>query len=94
MEKVSGFLQTYYGISDAEVCEEMFHSIIDNPGNYLKYYTGYLEICTLRDSAKKTLGNRYSPKAFHKFILDMEGASFRVIKPYFETWLLTYDVTN
>ena len=35
-----------------------------------------------------------SPKAFHKFILDMEGASFRVIKPYFETWLLTYDVTN
>ena len=94
LEKVSGFLQTYYGISDAEVCEEMFHSIIDNPGNYLKYYTGYLEICTLRDSAKKTLGNRYSPKAFHKFILDMEGASFRVIKPYFETWLLTYDVTN
>ena len=24
LEKVSGFLQTYYGISDAEVCEECF----------------------------------------------------------------------
>lgn len=92
LEKVSGFLKMYYGITDAEVCEEMFNSIIDNPGNYLKYYTGYLEIRTLRDTAQKTLGNRYQAKAFHKFILDMEGASFRVIKPYFETWLLTYDV--
>lgn len=93
LEKVSGFLRTYYGITDAEVCAEMFNSIIDNPGNYLKYYTGYLEIITLRDKAEKSLGNRYSAKAFHKFILDMEGASFRVIKPYFESWLLTYDMS-
>lgn len=94
LDKISDFLNTYYGISDPEVCEEMFNSIIDNPGNYLKYYTGYLEICTLRDTAQKTLGSRYSAKAFHKFILDMEGAPFRVIKPYFETWLLTYDVNK
>lgn len=93
-EKVAGFLNTYYGISDTEVSEEMFNAIVDNPGNYLKYYTGYLEILTMRDAAQKALGSRYSVKAFHKFILDMEGASFRVIKPYFDTWLLTYDVNN
>lgn len=92
LDKISGFLNMYYGISDPEVCEEMFNSIIDNPGNYLKYYTGYLEISTLRDTAQSTLGDRYSAKAFHKFILDMEGASFRVIEPYFQSWLLTYDV--
>ena len=47
----------------------------------------------MRETARETLGSRYTPKSFHKFILDMDGASFRVIKPYFQTWLLTYDMT-
>lgn len=92
LEKTSAFLRDYYGIEDPEVTEEMYQSLIDNPCNYLKYYTGYLELCALRDAAKETLGSRYTPKNFHKFILDMDGASFRVIKPYFQTWLLTYDM--
>lgn len=93
-EKMAGFLGNYYGISDPEVISEMFQALIDNPGNYLKYYTGYLEICTLKDAAAEALGDRFNIKAFHKFILDMDGAPFRVIKPYFQTWLLTYDVTG
>ena len=93
-EKMAGFLSKYYGISDPEVVNEMFQALIDNPGNYLKYYTGYLEICTLKDAAKEALGDRFNIKAFHKFILDMDGAPFRVIKPYFQTWLLTYDVVG
>lgn len=92
LEKTSRFLDDCYGISDPEVVQEMYQSMIDNPCNYLKYYTGYLEICTLRASAMDALGSRYTPKSFHKFILDMDGASFRVIKPYFETWLLTFDM--
>lgn len=94
LEKTSAFLKNYYGIEDPEVTEEMYQSLIDNPCNYLKYYTGYLELCTMQDTAKETLGSRYSPKSFHKFILDMDGASFRVIKPYFQTWLLTYDMNQ
>ena len=93
LEKTSAFLNDYYGIEDPEVTEEMYQSLIDNPCNYLKYYTGYLELCTMRETARETLGSRYTPKSFHKFILDMDGASFRVIKPYFQTWLLTYDMT-
>lgn len=92
LDKTADFLETYYGITDREVAEEIFRALIDNPVNYLKYYTGYLEICTLKSSAADTLGAKYNVKAFHKFILDMEGAPFRVIKPYFQTWLLTYDV--
>lgn len=92
LAKTNKFLNTYYGIEDQEVTKEIFESIIDNPGNYLEYLAGYLEICTLRDAAKNTLGNRFSIKSFHKFILDMEGAPFRVIKPYFQTWLMTYDL--
>ena len=93
LEKTSAFLNDYYGIEDPEVTEEMYQSLIDNPCNYLKYYAGYLELCTMRETARETLGSRYTPKSFHKFILDMDGASFRVIKPYFQTWLLTYDMT-
>lgn len=94
LEKTSAFLGDYYGIKDPEVTAEMYQALIDNPCNYLKYYTGYLELCTLRDAAKDALGSRYTPKSFHKFILDMDGASFRVIKPYFQTWLLTYDMNQ
>lgn len=94
LAKTSEFLRTYYTITDQEVVKEIFESIVDNPANYLTYYTGYLEILTLRDTARSTLGTRYNPKAFHKFILDMEGASFRVIEPYFQTWLLTYDINH
>lgn len=92
LAKTSDFLVRYYGITDPEVIKEVFESIIDNPANYLKYYSGYLDFCSLRDTAQTTLGDRYDAKAFHKFLLDMEGASFRVIEPYFQTWLLTYDI--
>ncbi len=88
--KLSGFLDTFYGITDPEVVREIFLSLTDNPGNYLKYYTGYLEILTMRTAAEEALGERFDIKRFHQFILDMEGAPFRVIKPYFQTWLLTY----
>lgn len=94
LEKTATFLSEFYGIQDPEVVREMYQSIIDNPCNYLKYYAGYLEICTMRDIAKETLGPRFSIKNFHQFILDMDGASFRVIKPYFKTWLLTYDMNT
>lgn len=93
VNKTAAFLSDYYGITDMEVIKEIYQAIIDNPGNYLKYYTGYLEILNMRDTAQSTLKERYVPTAFHKFILDMEGASFRVIKPYFQTWLLTYNVS-
>lgn len=90
-DKAAEFLRTYYGIQDPEVVSEMYQAIVDNPGNYLKYYTGYLEICTMKETAQDTLDDRFDIKAFHQFILDMDGASFRVIEPYFETWLLTYE---
>lgn len=90
-EQTHSFLTDFYGISDPEVTAEMYQSILENPCNYLKYYTGYLELCTMRDAAMETLGSRYSPKGFHQFILDMDGASFRVIKPYFQSWLASFD---
>lgn len=85
------YLNQYFSINDPAVTNEIFQSIVENPANYLSYYTGYLEIKDMEELAADTLKERYNIKAFHKFILDMEGASFRIIKPHFQTWLLTYD---
>ena len=85
----TSYLENSYGFTDPESAREIYLAIIDNPGNYLKYYTGYLEILTMRQEAEEVLGNKFNAKSFHQFILNMDGASFRVIKPYFQTWLMT-----
>lgn len=88
LETTTDYLKNSYGFTDPEAAKEMYLSILDNPGNYLKYYTGYLEILTMRQKAEDILGSHFNIRDFHQFILDMNGASFRVIKPYFETWLM------
>ncbi len=88
LDTTTDYLKSSYGFTDPEAAKEIYLSIVDNPGNYLKYYTGYLEIMTMRQKAEETLGTNFNIKDFHQFILDMDGASFRVIKPYFETWLM------
>ena len=88
-ERTAKFLEELYGITDGQVVEEIYYAVADNPANYLQYYTGYMEMVKMRETAMETLGDRYDPVQFHKFILDMDGASFRVMEPYFKTWLLT-----
>lgn len=88
-ERTAKFLEELYGITDGQVVEEIYYAVADNPANYLQYYTGYMEMVKMRETAIETLGERYDPIQFHKFILDMDGASFRVMEPYFKTWLLT-----
>lgn len=88
-ERTAKFLEELYGITDTQVIEEIYYAVADNPANYLQYYTGYMEMVKMRETAMETLGDRYDPVQFHKFILDMDGASFRAMEPYFKTWLLT-----
>ena len=38
----TSYLENSYGFTDPESAREIYLAIIDNPGNYLKYYTGYL----------------------------------------------------
>lgn len=89
LDTTTSYLENSYGFTDPEAAKEVYLSILDNPGNYLKYYTGYLEILSMRQEAEEALGNQFNVKNFHQFILNMDGASFRVIRPYFETWLMT-----
>lgn len=72
-----------YGITDTAVIDEITQLILSEPGNYLKYYVGYLEFLDLQDSAKRSLGNEFSLVEFHRTILDIGPAPFSIIEKFF-----------
>lgn len=84
-EDVSDFL-TSSGY-DASFTDEIFNTLIENPGVYLAYYVGYLEITEMRDEAMEALGSKFSIKSFHKFILDIGPAQFEIIKDRLDSWI-------
>lgn len=71
-----------YGISDESVIEEITRLILSEPGNYLKYYVGYIEFLSLKEYAKETLQDAYSDLEFHRAILDIGPAPFPIIEKY------------
>lgn len=75
-----------YGITDKNTINEITQLILAEPGNYLKYYVGYLEFLNLRDYAKEILGSDYSTVEFHRTLLDIGPAPFDIIEEYFETY--------
>ena len=85
--KVQEYLKKELGLDDRTAAEEIFYAMVDDPGNYLLYYTGYLEISDMYDIGQRELGKNFSEEEFHRFILDMAGGSFRVIKEEYGRWL-------
>jgi uncharacterized protein (DUF885 family) len=85
--KVQEYLKNELGLEDRTAAEEIFYAMVDDPGNYLLYYTGYLEISDMYDIGQRELGKNFSEEEFHRFILDMAGGSFRVIKEEYGKWL-------
>lgn len=75
------------GVSDEEVCEEVFDAITEEPADYLKYFIGYLEILNLRNTAKKELGKDFELKAFHQFMLETGPAPFYLIEEQMQSWI-------
>ena len=71
-----------YGVTDTAAINEITQLILSEPGNYLKYYIGYLEFLELKEYAKELFGTDYSEKQFHQAILDIGPASFSILKKY------------
>ncbi len=67
------------GITDRTVIEEVYDYIVAEPGNYLKYFVGYLEIMELKDAYKKYAGETYTEKDFHIFFLEEGPMSFPML---------------
>lgn len=71
-----------FGITDQETCQEIFQYIIENPANYLKYYLGYLNFISLKDTVQTETGSNFNLKEFHKNLLDIGPAPFPVVEKY------------
>lgn len=78
IDTVSFFHQ--YGISDTGVIEDIYDLIIADPGNYLKYYIGYVEFLELKKEAVKAWGDDFTQKRFHKAVLDAGPMPFYLLK--------------
>lgn len=71
-----------YGITNESVIKEITQLILSEPGNYLKYYVGYIEFLELKGYAKELFGTDYSDKQFHQAVLDIGPAPFSILEKY------------
>ncbi len=71
-----------YGIGDEETVNRIYDLILGSPGNYLKYYVGYVEFLELKKGWLKEYGSKASQKEFHKAVLDVGPAPFKVVEKY------------
>ncbi|MCI9305304.1 MAG: DUF885 domain-containing protein [Lachnospiraceae bacterium] len=76
-----------YGVTNPETVYQIYQAVIQDPGNYLKYYLGAAEILKLEGAAEEALSERFVLKDFHTFFLSMGPAPFPVIEDYMERWL-------
>lgn len=83
-EATKAYLSKY--ISE-DACRIIYETLLEEPGLYLPYSIGYLEIMDLRTIAEKTLGTKFDLKEFHTFLLDLGPYNFTIIKSEFNEWL-------
>jgi uncharacterized protein (DUF885 family) len=72
-------------IGDEKIASAIYHTLLEEPAIYLPYAVGYLEIKELRSTAEERLGDDFSVKDFHTFLLDIGPAQFGVIDRYMQT---------
>jgi uncharacterized protein (DUF885 family) len=87
-EKTVDFIRQY--ISDDAIAGEIYDTLLEEPAIYLPYAIGYLEIIELKEKAENVLGDKFSSKDFHKFLLDIGPAQFDIIDKKLDEWLKNY----
>lgn len=77
-EKIAAFWSEY-GVDDTATVKRITDLILEEPGNYLKYYVGYLKFRQMREQF--ALENKsFSVSAFHKAILRTGPSPFSVLE--------------
>ncbi len=71
-----------FGLNDKELALDIYETIIENPAEYLSYFIGYMEIMELKEEAMEMLGDAFTPKKFHTFLLDIGPAPYDIISEY------------
>lgn len=71
-----------YGLKDVNTIDRIYDLIIGSPGNYLKYYIGYLEFLELKKEWIQKKGQEFSQKEFHEAVLSVGPAPFELVEKY------------
>lgn len=71
-----------FGVTNSSDIKNVYNAMVEEPGNYMKYAGGYLEIMELKKKAVKMKGENFNTKDFHQFILNFGPAPFNVIEKY------------
>lgn len=67
------------GCTDEQTVHSIYEYIVEEPGNYLKYYLGYLEIEALKNQAETAWGDAYHLYDFHCFFLNNGPADYQTL---------------
>ena len=82
-EEASTYLSKY--ISESS-CKAVYQALIEEPGIYLPYCVGYLEIMDLKKTAEEALGTDFNLREFHTFLLDLGPVNFSLLQTRLSDW--------
>ncbi len=71
-----------YGIQDVNTVNRIYDLVLGSPGNYAKYYIGYVEFLELKKEYAAKKGTEFSQKEFHKDVLMTGPAPFELVEKY------------
>ncbi len=86
LKETQNFLEAF-GIKSEKTAQTIYQAILEAPGNYLKYYLGYVEIEKLKEQAQTALQDDFNLKEFHQFVLSIGPAPFSVLEKYLQPWI-------
>lgn len=82
LEEATNFL-AQYGLNSIDV-EGIINTVREEPGSYLPYYFGLLELESLKKEMKQMMGDDYTELAFHEYYLNFGPAPFPVLEKWLE----------
>lgn len=73
------FKNTYGDLFDSDDLESIYNQLADNPGVFMSYYYGSLQIKTLREKAEEELKDNFDEIKFHDSLLKYGSLNFDII---------------
>jgi uncharacterized protein (DUF885 family) len=86
LDQLNDFLEKH-GLSNRGAASGMYSLVLEDPGNYLNYTIGYLEMSALREKAEKELGAKFVLKDFHELILSTGPVWFDILEKELDNWI-------
>lgn len=88
IDDIKDYLKDY--LSDVSFAGDLYDLFINDPGVYLQYYIGEVEILELKEKAEKQLDDDFNIKEFHEFFLEVGPTYYEIIEDRMDYWMLEY----